>query len=189
MDTKIQNSLDYPFLIIFEKFYTMRKTFLSMVFMAFLTPSLGISQQVKNSSQKTQLAFEKPYNETADGDAEISNLIKKAKKQNKLILIQAGGNWCIWCLRFNHFVKNTPELEKIISDNYLYYHLNFSPKNKNEKAFQKYAKEGHKLGYPFFVVLDTNGKVLGIDESSQLEQDKGYSLVKVEKYLKSYLPQ
>jgi len=87
----------------------------------------------------------KPYNETEDAAAKIAELIKKAKKENKNIMIQTGGNWCIWCLRFNNYVQTTPELKKLVDDNYLYYHLNYSPKNKNEKIFEQYMVYSEKL--------------------------------------------
>ncbi len=71
----------------------------------------------------------------------------------KNIILQAGRNWCIWCLRFNNFVQTTPELKEIVDKSYLYYHLNYSPENKNEKVFSKYGNPGEKFGYPVFIVF------------------------------------
>lgn len=127
----------------------------------------------------------KPYHPEENAEARIAELTAQAKKENKNIMIQAGGNWCIWCLRFNNYVQTTPELKKLVDDNYIYYHLNYSPDNKNEKIFAKYGNPGDKYGYPVFIVLDKDGKQIHTQDSSVLEEGKGYSLDKVKKFLKT----
>ncbi len=124
----------------------------------------------------------KPYNTKADAQTDINNLLVKAKVENKNIMIQAGGNWCIWCLRFNNFVQTTPELKEIVEDNYMYYHLNWSPENKNEKIFAQYGNPGEKFGYPVFIILDKNGKVIHIQDTAVLEEGNGYSVDKVKEF-------
>lgn len=135
---------------------------------------------------KTKLP--KPYDSKANAEQDIEKLLVQAKKENKNIMIQAGGNWCVWCLRFNQFVQTTPELKKIVDKNYLYYHLNYSPDNKNEKVFSKYGNPGDKYGYPVFIILDQNGKLLHIQNSEVLEQEKGYSLEKVKEFFTTWTP-
>ena len=103
-------------------------------------------------------------------------------------MIQAGGNWCIWCLRFNQFVQTTPELKELVDQNYLYYHLNYSPDNKNEKIFAQYGNPGEKFGYPVFIVLDKDGKMIHVQQSDVLEEGKGYSLEKVKEFFSSWTP-
>ncbi|WP_419870683.1 thioredoxin family protein [Chryseobacterium sp. CT-SW4] len=166
---------------------------------------LGYSQKIiktsenKNSGEisleeKKRIAAEekaklpKPYDPKADAQKDINELIAKAQQENKNILIQAGGNWCIWCLRFNQFVQTTPELKEIVDNNYLYYHLNYSPDNKNEKVFAQYDNPGDKFGYPVFIILDKNGKLIHIQRSDVLEQDKGYSKEKVAEFFNNWIP-
>ncbi len=130
----------------------------------------------------------KPYNEKEDAEAKIKELVAQAKAENKNIMIQAGGNWCIWCLRFNDYVQKTPELKEIVDRNYIYYHLNYSPANKNEKVFAAYDNPGKKFGYPVFIVLDQNGKMIHTQDSAVLEEGKGYSLQKVKDFFKNWTP-
>ena len=127
--------------------------------------------------EKAKLA--KPYNDTEDAQAKITELVKKAGEEGKYVFVQAGGNWCIWCLRFNDFVQNTPELKQVVDANYVYYHLNYSKENKNEAVFDKYAPEGKKLGFPFFFVLNEKGEVINTIGSQSLESDNGYDVTKV----------
>ncbi|ULT26419.1 hypothetical protein KUH03_05830 [Sphingobacterium sp. E70] len=65
--------------------------------------------------------------------------------------------------------------------------MNYSKENKNEAVFQKYAPEGSKLGYPFFIILDKNGKTLHVQESGSLEKGKSYDEEKVLKFFNTWV--
>lgn len=143
---------------------------------------------VKSDAAEEKAKLPKPYDPKADAQADINKLVAQAKKEGKNIMIQAGGNWCIWCLRFNQYVQTTPELKNIVDKNYLYYHLNYSPENKNEKIFAEYGNPGDKFGYPVFIVLDKNGKLIHVQQSDVLEQGKGYSLEKVKEFFNQWTP-
>jgi thioredoxin-related protein len=152
-----------------------------------VSPEQIAEQEAKKKAALAEKAkLPKPYDAKANAEKDIENLVAKAKKENKNIMIQAGGNWCIWCLRFNQYVQTTPELKKLVDDNYLYYHLNYSPENKNEKVFSKYGNPGDEFGYPVFIVLDQNGKMIHVQKSDVLEEGKGYSLEKVKEFFKSW---
>ncbi|AZA74668.1 thioredoxin family protein [Chryseobacterium indoltheticum] len=142
----------------------------------------------KKAAAEEKAKLPKPYDPKADAQADINKLVTQAKKEGKNIMIQAGGNWCIWCLRFNQYAQTTPELKKMVDKNYLYYHLNYSPDNKNEKVFSQYGNPGEKFGYPVFIVLDKNGKMIHIQQSDVLEDGKGYSLEKTKEFFNQWAP-
>ena len=177
----------FHFFITFGKILSMKKIFIKLTFLGVLAPSLYYAQTSEISPQQEKQALTKPYREEDNAELEIQKLVKQAQKENKNIILQAGGNWCIWCLRFNNFVKTTPELNKIVDENFLYYHLNFSPKNKNEKVFAKYGNPGEKFGYPVFIILDKNGKQIHTQSSEVFEEGKGYSLEKVKSFFKEWI--
>ncbi|KUG12062.1 thioredoxin [Elizabethkingia sp. HvH-WGS333] len=153
-----------------------------------VSDSAKIKEEAKKTAIAEKNALPKPYHPEENAEAKIAELTAQAKKENKNIMIQAGGNWCIWCLRFNNYVQTTPELKKLVDDNYIYYHLNYSPDNKNEKIFAKYGNPGDKYGYPVFIVLDKDGKQIHTQDSSVLEEGKGYSLDKVKKFFEDWKP-
>lgn len=150
--------------------------------------SAAVAEAKKKAAAEEKAKLPKPYNPEEDADAKITELIAQAQKENKNIILQAGGNWCIWCLRFNQFVQTTPELKEIIDNNFLYYHLNMSPENKNEKIFARYGNPGDKFGYPVFIVLDKNGKQIHTQDSAVLEEGKGYGTEKVRDFFNAWLP-
>ena len=152
------------------------------------TDSAAILEAKKKAAKEELAKLPKPYNDKENAEQKIKDLVAQAKKENKNIMIQAGGNWCIWCLRFNQYVQSTPELKEIVDQNYLYYHLNYSPENKNEKVFAQYDNPGAKYGYPVFIVLDKNGKMIHTQDSAVLEEGKGYSLEKTKAFFLKYIP-
>ncbi|MBW3519963.1 thioredoxin family protein [Flavobacterium sp. NKUCC04_CG] len=133
----------------------------------------------KKAVEAEKETLSKPYNEQEDAQARLNELIAEAKIQGKNVFVQAGGNWCIWCLRFNDFVQNNQELKNLVDKNYLYYHLNYSTKNKNKAVFDKYAPDSKGLGYPFFFVINGEGVVTNIFASGDLEAGKSYDVEKV----------
>ncbi|HUH26144.1 MAG TPA: thioredoxin family protein [Flavobacterium sp.] len=148
--------------------------------------TISVNAQTTLNTEKR--ALEKPYHPEDHAQEKIDTLIKQAKKNKKHVILQAGGNWCSWCLLFNDFIKTNQAVKSNLNKNFLYYHLNFSKENKNEEVFKKYAPEGDKLGYPFFIILDSNGEVIKIQESGSLEEGKGYSETKVLLFLNSVKP-
>jgi thioredoxin-related protein len=74
------------------------------------------------------------YNPMADADKQIAEAVAKAKKEKKHVLLQIGGNWCIWCIRFNKFVESDSSLKAALDADYVVEHINYSPENKNEKT-------------------------------------------------------
>lgn len=142
----------------------------------------------QDQPQKESDLLKKPYRVEADAQKDIDSLLKIAQSTNKNIVLQAGGNWCIWCLRFNDFIHKNANVQEVLAQNFLYYHLNYSPDNKNEAVFQRYAPEGSKLGYPFFIVLSKTGEVLSISDSGHLEENKSYSEARVIEFFKKHTP-
>lgn len=135
----------------------------------------------------TKAETPKLYNPAANAKADISAAIKKANTEHKNVLLQIGGNWCVWCLRFNDLVTKDTDLSKFLADNYVVLHVNYSPENKNEKVL---ASLGYpqRFGFPVFVVLDSEGKRLHTQNSSYLEEGKGHSKEKVMEFLQGWSP-
>lgn len=157
-----------------------------------LVSAIGFSQTAEETAEKKKkieaekATLAKPYREMEDAGVKVKELIALAKSENKNIILQVGGNWCVWCLRLNDFIQKSDELRGLIDKNYVFYHLNWSPKNKNEKFFRQYGNPGEKVGYPVFMVLDQKGKLIHVQETGSLEEEKGYSSERIKAFLESW---
>lgn len=131
---------------------------------------------------------EAPYHPEADAEADIKSAVRRARKENKHVLIQAGGNWCKWCLEFARFAKSDKQLDSMINASFIWYHLNYSKEQKNEKIFARYGY-AQRFGYPVFIILDSKGKRLHTQNSEYLEDGgKSYDKKKVFDFLKMWTP-
>lgn len=142
-----------------------------------------------------QTALKKVYNENIDPMEQIDKALVKAKANGKYVVCQVGGNWCPWCLRFADFAEKNQAVNKVINDNFVYIHVNYNPRKAGgEEAAKKAAKLMQRLdnparfGFPVFVVLDANGKVLHTQDSSFLEEEKSYSEKKVLRFFNNWTP-
>jgi len=142
-----------------------------------------------------QTGLKKVYNENVNPLEQIDQAIVKAKAEGKFVVCQVGGNWCPWCLRFADFITNDSTISKLIDENFEYIHVNYNPRQsqgaekvEQGKALMKRLNNCGRFGFPVFVVLDEEGKVLHIQDSSFLEEGKGYNQEKVLRFFKGWTP-
>jgi thioredoxin-related protein len=129
----------------------------------------------------------KLYDPTLDGMKQIKEAVGKAAKEGKHVLIQYGGNWCHWCIRFDAFCKADTSISNIITSNYIPVKLNYDPVNKNDEA-NAYLCNPTRFGFPVFIIVDGKGKVLHIQDSGLLEEGQGYNKQKVTGFFSQWIP-
>ncbi|MEJ7737132.1 MAG: thioredoxin family protein [Chitinophagaceae bacterium] len=122
------------------------------------------------------------YNHAANAEKDITGIIKKARSEKKHIFIQAGGNWCSWCIEFNRFCRADRQLDSALNADYIVYHLNYSPENRNAAVMEKYGFP-QRFGFPVFLILDETGNRIHIQNSTYLEQGKSYNKRKIMEFL------
>ncbi|ALL04206.1 hypothetical protein AQ505_01065 [Pedobacter sp. PACM 27299] len=151
---------------------------LTLLLFAFITISISTFAQDTKEAVKI-------YNPAANAQADLDAAIAKAKKEGKHVFVQVGGNWCSWCIAFHNLVDHTPELKKLLNDNYETVLINYSKENKNEAVLAKLQYPG-RFGFPVFLILDGNGRLLHTQNSAYLEEGKGHSVKKVTEFLKNW---
>ena len=142
-----------------------------------------------------QTALKKVYDESVNPIEQIDQAVAKAKSEGKFVVCQVGGNWCPWCLRFADFITNDATISNVIEQNFVYIHVNYNPrksegaeKEAQAKAMLQRLNNPARFGFPVFVVLDDEGKVIHIQDSSFLEEGKGYNQGKVLRFFKNWTP-
>ncbi len=130
----------------------------------------------------------KLYNPQADAAADIAAAIENASKENKFVLIQAGGNWCGWCIEFYRFCKADTQIDSIVKSSFVVYHLNWSKENENKPIFTKYGYP-QRFGFPVFIILNAKGERIHTQSSAYLEDGKkSYNKEKVLEFLEMWTP-
>ena len=95
---------------------------------------------------------------------------------------------CSWCILFDKFIKEDSEIKNVVSENFIYYHLNYSKENKNQDILDTLGNP-EKNGFPVLVVLDSSGKLMNTQETGSLEEGKGYNQEKVMNFFKNNIPE
>jgi len=127
------------------------------------------------------------YDPKADADADLVKAEKQAAAENKHILLQIGGNWCIWCKRFYKLMQDDTTLHALADKNYIVYHLNYSKENRNLPILQRLGYP-QRFGFPVLVILNAKGERLHTQNSALLESADTYDKQKIEEMLKDWSP-
>ena len=150
-----------------------------------------------SASASAQTGLKKVYDEEINQLEQIDKAVAQAKREGKFVICQLGGNWCPWCLKFADYISKDSDITKIINDNFVYIHVNYNPrmaKSKDEAvakraaALMKRLDNAGRFGYPVFIVLDKNGKIIHIQDSGYLEEGEGYNKKKVMSFFKNWTP-
>ena len=105
-----------------------------------------------------------------------------AEKSKPIILVFQGSDWCAPCIKLDRQIWSTDAFKKYAKDNFVMLQADFPKRKKNALskpqtiANAKLAERYNKNGvFPFVVVLDANGNVLG---------ETGYKKTTPENYIK-----
>jgi len=141
-----------------------------------------LTTSVYSQSEKVKL-----YSPDRDANKQIDSAIMAAAKEKKHVLLQVGGNWCSWCIMLHKFYSDVPEIDSVLKANYVVEYINYSKENKNPEVLKR-LEFPQRFGFPVLVILDSNGRILHTQNSSYLEEGKGYNKTKVLEFLKSWNP-
>lgn len=139
------------------------------------------------SANSQDLSKFRLYKPDENAENAIGAALQQARKEGKHVFIQAGGNWCIWCARFHDFITSDKSLDSLVQRNFVVYHLNYSKENYNKKIMEAYGFP-QRFGFPVFLVLNADGKLLHTQNSAYLEEGKGYSREKVIEFFQHWSP-
>src|SRR5436309_3125617 len=113
-------------------------TFIVLVAILFAVPSVAGERPAR-------------FDPKRDADRDIHEAITEAKLTAKRVLLDVGGEWCIWCHRLDTLFATNPDLDEFMHNNFVVVKINYSNENKNEKVLSQYPKIP---GYPHLFVLD-----------------------------------
>jgi thioredoxin-related protein len=105
-----------------------------------------------------------------------------SKDDKPIVLVFQGSDWCAPCIKLDKEIWSTKTFVDYAEEHYILLQADFPRRKANalseeqSKANAELAEKYNKQGYfPFVVVLDSNGKVLG---------NSGYKKTTPENYIK-----
>jgi thioredoxin-related protein len=112
------------------------------------------------------------YDPKADALVTLSSAEARAHSEDKLVLLVAGGDWCIWCHYLYEFLEKNDDVDSALHDVFVVAKVYVGDENRNEAFFAKLPKAD---GAPHFWVLSDTGEVLKSQPTVVLEDgNKSY---------------
>lgn len=112
------------------------------------------------------------YDPGADPFALLQEAEASAADEGKLVLLIAGGDWCIWCHYLHAFLDDNEDVGTALKDTFVVVKAYFGDETDNGAFF---ATLPEAVGYPHFWVLNADGDVLASQDTLPLEDgDKSY---------------
>lgn len=152
----------------------------SLIILVFFFTTILFPQSEKGTESKN---YTEKFDPNRDPSKDLKTTLSIAQKTNKRIILDVGGEWCIWCHRLDKFFEDNSDINKFLRENFIVLKVNYSPENKNEKFLSQFPKVA---GYPHLFVLNKNGKLLHSQNSGDLEKGKGHDREKVMEFLQKW---
>lgn len=109
------------------------------------------------------------YDSKANPFDDLASAVKRADAEHKLVLLVAGGDWCIWCHYLHAFLDNDHDLGAALHEVFVVQQVYIGDENKNERFFATLPKAA---GYPHFWIFAGNGELLKSQRTDVLEDGK-----------------
>lgn len=122
--------------------------------------STPLSAEAMQSLPPYSTQFDEQRDPFKDGAAAI----KLASQTNRRILIDLGGDWCVWCHKMDAFFDANPDIKQRLHQTFVLLRVNVSDANPNTEFLRTFPKP---LGYPHMYVSDKNGSVLWSQDTAE----------------------
>jgi thiol:disulfide interchange protein len=152
---------------------------------------LGVTaraQQTAASTSPPAVQAQTPsdkFDPKRDAAADIKAAIAEARKSQRRVILDVGGEWCSWCHILDRYFVDHPDLKETRDRLYVWIKVNWSPDNKNEAVLSQYPAI---KGYPHLFVLDQEGKLLQSQDTGLLEEGPSYNYDKMQQFLLRWAP-
>lgn len=114
---------------------------------------------------------------------DLEMTLARARKEDKRVLLQVGGDWCGWCKLMTKYMETNQPVRSLLTEHYLLMKVTYESKQKNKEFLSSYPKI---KGYPHLFVLSSDGKLLHSQDTEALEEGRGYSEEAFTAFLKKW---
>jgi thioredoxin-related protein len=113
------------------------------------------------------------YDPKAPAEKLVTDAIRRARSDDKRVLLLFGANWCPWCRRLHRALTQEPAVQARLRQKFVLVFIDANTRNDKQRNAAVIAKYGNPLQYglPVFVVLDRDGTQLTTRETASLAAD------------------
>ena len=138
-----------------------------------LVSLLALAPTVPQDAAKPKPKPVPVFDEAADGSAQITAALARAKRENRRVLVEWGANWCSWCRTLHTLCQNDEAIRRELLYEYDVVLVDVGRLDKHVELLSRYGVDLAKAGLPYLTILDGEGHVLANQETASLElEDK-----------------
>ena len=126
------------------------------------------------------------YDPARDPSNDLVTAIERALAERKRVLIEVGGEWCVWCHILDDFIQAEKEILSALGENFVILKVDFDNVNRNEAFLSKYPTIP---GYPHIHVLERDGSFLHSQHTDEFETGRSYSRSAIQRFLRKWAPE
>lgn len=130
------------------------------------------------------------YDVHADGAADVSAALARARTEHKRVLLDFGANWCIWCRRLHRVFDGDPGVAARLRQSFIVVMVDVNRRHGTDRNAALVARYGNPVrkGIPGLVVLGDDGRRLVTHDNDDFEQGAGYSPGRILAFLNRWAP-
>jgi len=125
------------------------------------------------------------YDATRDLAADLRAARAAAKEANKRVLVEAGGNWCVWCRKLELYFNTHPDLAALRDRNFVVVKAAVEPSGSYPAALERYPRPA---AFPHLFVLEADGTLVKSQDTSPLESGDSYDEARLTAFLAAHSP-
>ncbi len=139
----------------------------------------GLLPETHDTGSSSSLGYDPRSNAFRDLDQARA----EATSSGKHILLEVGGDWCIWCHKLDHFFEANPDVAQFLDQHFVMLKVHYSKAIPNTAFLSQFPPVA---GYPHIFVLDGQGTLLHSENTGDLEWGDHHDREKVLTFLKAW---
>lgn len=124
-----------------------------------------VSVILASTSLKQQPVYSLKYDPERNAFDDGRAALKLAQETNRRVMIEVGGDWCMYCHIFDRFVHSYKEVTKQFFNTFVLLKVNVSDENTNKEFLSNFQGIN---GYPYIFITETNGKVIYANDMREM---------------------
>jgi hypothetical protein len=124
------------------------------------------------------------YDPQASPADDLRDAIQQARRQHKNVLVELGGDWCVWCERLERFIETHEELRDLREQHYVTVKVFVSDSEPANLDFLRTLPSFDAV--PHLLVYNGSGALLVSQATDQLEAGESYDYGRLRQFLREW---
>lgn len=123
------------------------------------------------------------YDAARDPYADSHDALARAARSGRRVLIEVGGDWCVWCHVLDRIFTGHPEAHQLLRDHYVLLKVNTSDEAPNQAFLDALPR---RVGYPQLFVARADGNIIHAQDPAAFLHQGDYDPERVVAFLQRW---